>query len=160
MGFVWSGVTINAGPASHGAAVELVSGNFFTGLGVNAIAGRVIVPEDDRENTAPVAVVSYRYWEQHLGLDSEPVGRVIFANGRPLTIIGILPKAFLGIQPGNVSDLYLPISQVGIVSNKWMNRMDADTGWVQIVGRLRPDASEQGALVALDSVMQRTSGAD
>jgi predicted lysophospholipase L1 biosynthesis ABC-type transport system permease subunit len=107
-----------------------------------------------------VAVVSYRYWERHLGLDSESVGRVIFANGRPLTIIGILPKAFLGIQPGYVSDLYLPISQVGIVSNKWMNRMDADTGWVQIVGRLRPDASEQGALVALDSVMQRTSGAD
>jgi hypothetical protein len=119
---------INAGPASHRADVDLVSGNFFTGLGVNAIAGRTIVPEDDRENAAPVAMVSYRYWERHLGLDPESVGRVIFANGHPLTIIGILQKAFLGIQPGYVPDLYLPIGQVGSVANKWMNRMDATLG--------------------------------
>src|SRR5437773_8253023 len=82
MGFVGSGVMVNAGPASHRAGVELVSGNFFSGLGVTALAGRTLTAEDDRERCPLVAVVSYRYWERHLGLSPEIVGHVVFSNGR------------------------------------------------------------------------------
>jgi hypothetical protein len=69
MGFVGTGVTVNAGPATHEAEVALVSGNFFNGLGVTALVGRTLVPEDDREDPMTVATVSYRYWERHLGMD-------------------------------------------------------------------------------------------
>jgi len=159
MGFVLSGVMVNAGPASHPAGVGLVSGNFFSGLGVGALAGRTLTPEDDRENAPLVAISSYRYWERHLELSPEAVGRVIYANGRPLTIVGILPHEFLGVQPGHVPDLYLPIAHVGILNSKWLNRLDADIAWVQMVGRMRPGASEQGAIAALSSVMRRSAGA-
>ena len=98
MGFVGTGVTVNAGPATHHAAVELVSGHFFTGLGVTAFAGRTLLADDDRDSAATVAMVSYRYWERRLAMDPEVVGHVIIANGGPVTIVGVLPKAF-GVRP-------------------------------------------------------------
>jgi len=160
MGFVGSGMMVNAGPASHRAGVELVSGNFFSGLGVTALAGRTLTAEDDRERGPLVAVVSYRYWERHLGLNLEIVGHVIFANGRAVTIVGILPREFVGVQPGSTPDLYLPMAHIGLVGNKHLNRQDADTAWVQIMGRLRPGASEQAALAELISMMQRDGEAN
>ena len=107
-----------------------------------------------------VAVVSYRYWERHLGLNPEIVGHVIFANGRAVTIVGILPREFVGIEPGSTPDLYLPMAHVGLVGNKHLNRQDTDTAWVQIIGRLRLGASEQAALAELSSMMQRDGEAN
>ncbi|PYT27491.1 MAG: hypothetical protein DMG57_18100, partial [Acidobacteria bacterium] len=160
MGFVRTRVTVNAGAASHYASAELVTGNFFNGLGVNALAGRIFSTEDDRASESPVAVISYRYWERRLGLKPEIIGHVIFVNGRPATIVGITPRAFLGTEPGSAPDLYVPIAHIGIVGSKWLNPQDADVAWVQILGRLRPGASEQGAVVGLASVMERATVSD
>jgi predicted permease len=102
-------------------------------------------------------VISYRYWERHLGLQPEAVGRTIFIDQRPVTIIGIAPRAFLGIEPGSVPDLYLPMALTGFFGNEWYHLWDADTAWVQIMGRLRPDASEREAMAGLGTVMQRAS---
>jgi len=110
MGFVATRGTVIAGAASHYAGVELVTGNFFTGLGVTALAGRTLIPEDDGLGAPPVAVISYRYWERHLGLDPEIIGHRIFVNGQPVTIVGVTPKAFLGIQPGSAPDLFVPMA--------------------------------------------------
>jgi putative ABC transport system permease protein len=80
-GFANSDVTVIAGAVSHYADAQMVTGNFFSSLGVTALAGRTLTPEDDRAGAAPVAVISYRYWERHLGLNPEAVGRAIFVNG-------------------------------------------------------------------------------
>jgi len=101
MGFVLTGVTVMAGAASHYADEELVTGNFFTGLGVTALAGRTIQAEDDYAGAPPVAVISYRYWERHLGLKPEIVGQTIFINGRPVMIIGIAPRDTAGQDGGS-----------------------------------------------------------
>ena len=155
IGFVGYQVTVLAGAASHYAKEELVTGNFFTGLGVTALAGRTFAPEDDRVGAAPVAVVSYRYWERHLGLEPEAIGRTIFINGRPVTVIGVTPKSFVSIRPGYAPDIYIPMALTGIFGDKWLNLADPDTAWVQIVGRLRPGVSDASAMAGLASVMQR-----
>ncbi len=102
IGFASTDVTVIAGAQSHYANAELVTGNFFSGLGVTALGGRMLSLEDDRAGAAPVAVISYLYWERQLGLEPEAVGRTIFVNGRPLTIIGILPRAFVGERAGPI----------------------------------------------------------
>ncbi len=103
IGFASSRMTVIAGSASHYADAEFVTGNFFSGLGLTPLGGRTLTPEDDRA-AAPVAVISYRYWERHLGLEPETIGRTIFVNGRPVTIVGIAPRAFwaLGQEPNRI----------------------------------------------------------
>jgi predicted permease len=155
MGFVSNTVTVISGAASHYANEELVTGNFFTGLGVAALAGRTLTTEDDRTGVPPVVVISYRYWERHLGLDPEMIGRAIFINGRPVTIVGIAPREFLGVQPGEAPDLFLPMSHAGVFGKKGFDLHDSAVAWVQIMGRLRPGASEQQAIAGLGTVMQR-----
>jgi macrolide transport system ATP-binding/permease protein len=157
MGFAGTDVTVIAGAQSHYAASVLVTGNFFSGLGVTALGGRILTPEDDHTGAAPVVVISYRYWERHLGLEPEAVGRTIFMNGRPVTIVGILPRAFVGVRPGGAPDLYLPMALVGAAGNKWYRLEDANTAWVQIIGRLRPGTSDQQTMAGLGVVMQRAS---
>jgi predicted permease len=160
IGFAGSQVTVVAGAESHYAAAELVTGNFFSSLGVTALGGRTLTPADDRPDAAPVGMISYRYWERHLGLEPEAVGRTIFINRRPVTIVGIVPRAFLGVHPGNAPDLFLPLALVGVLGDKRYDLQNAERGWVQIMGRLPPSASEQQALAGLGAVMQRASEAD
>ena len=155
MGFAGADVTVFAGAQSHYAEAEVVTGNFFSGLGVVALGGRTLNPEDDRAGAAPVVVISYRYWERHLGLEPEAVGRTVFMNGRPVTVVGILPRTFVGVHPGSAPDLYLPMSLVGATGTQWYHLEDDNTSWVQIIGRLRPGASDQQAMAGLGAVMQR-----
>jgi len=157
MGFASSQVTVIAGAESHYADAELVTGNFFSGLGVTPLGGRTLTPEDDRPGAAPVAMISYRYWERRLGLKPEAIGRMIFVNGQPVTIIGVVPPAFLGVQPGAAPDLFLPMALVGVLGDRWHDLHDGDTAWVQIMGRLRPGANDQQAMAGLGAVMQRNS---
>jgi len=158
IGFASNQVTVIAGAASHYADAQLVSGNFFGGLGVTAVAGRTLTPEDER-GSVPVAVISYRYWEQHFGLQPEAVGQTILVNGRPVTVIGITPRAFLGIRLGDAPDLFVPMSLAGLVGGTWYPLEDADKAWVQVIGRLRPGVNDQQVLAGLTAVMQQVAGA-
>jgi predicted lysophospholipase L1 biosynthesis ABC-type transport system permease subunit len=83
-------------------------------------------------------VVSYRYWERYLGLEPEAVGRTIFVNGHAVTIAGVAPRAFLGIQPRGAPDLYLPIAFTEQLGPRWYRMHDGDHAWVQIMARIRP----------------------
>jgi len=159
MGFVSNTVTVISGAASHYAEEELVTGNFFTGLGVTALAGRTIQAEDDHAGAPPVAVVSYRYWERHLGLNPETVGHTIFMNGRPVMIIGVAPREFLGIHPGGAPDLFLPMAHAAVFGKRF-DLHDSALAWVQVMGRLRSGASDQQAIAGLRAVMQRATAPD
>jgi hypothetical protein len=83
------------------ATGELVSGDYFSGLGVRAIVGRTITHEDDRpERADPVAVLSYGYWERRFGRDPFVVGKSLRLNNVPFTIIGVTAPEFFGVRPG------------------------------------------------------------
>ena len=80
---------------------EMVSGNYFELLGVNAIRGRTFLPEEDQTpGTHPVAVISHGLWQRRFGSNPAVVGQTITLNHQPLTVIGIAPPQYTGMMRG------------------------------------------------------------
>ena len=93
-------------------SAELVSGNYYSVLGVSAFAGRTFDPEIDR-NPTPVAVISHAYWMRRFALDPAVIGRSFRWNGRVFTIIGVTPPEFHGVVPGTLAEITVPLSMAG-----------------------------------------------
>jgi predicted permease len=89
---------------------EVVSGNYFEMLGVHAAQGRAIAPDDDRPAAAaPVVAISDTLWRTRFGADPQALGRVIYLNGNPFAIVGIVPPAFTGTVFANETDFWAPV---------------------------------------------------
>src|SRR5262249_48597290 len=83
-------------------AGQLVSGNYYSVLGVNASLGRTIAPEDDRApGESPVCVISNNYWRRRFSSDPAVIGKTIHIGGAPFTIIGVTPPEFFGLEVGS-----------------------------------------------------------
>ena len=96
---VSSGETRSAGDGERAEVVwgELVTANYFDVMGVKPILGRAILPEEDRTpNTHPVTVISHSLWQRRFGADPGIIGRTIYLNGHPFTVVGVMPESFLG----------------------------------------------------------------
>jgi predicted permease len=134
----------------------LVSGNYFSVLGVNALYGRVLTPEDDSAPGAhPVAVVSYRFWKESLGQDMNAVGRAVRINNSPFTIIGVTPPGFFGDTIGDDQALWIPVSMQEqiITGRKWL--ADYEASWLHIIGRLKPGVTAEQAGANLNLLLQQ-----
>jgi predicted permease len=97
------------------AVAQMVSGNFYATLGVNAAVGRLLSPDEDRipgvgGRDGPVAVISYQYWQRRFALDPSVVGRTMALNGVPVTIVGVAPPKFFGVIQTLSPDLTVPIA--------------------------------------------------
>ena len=94
------------------AEAFISSGNYYQLLGVTARIGRTILPEDDHPTAPPVAVISSKYWHSRFGTDAAVVGKVIKVNNVPVTIVGVIPPHFSGIQQPVASppDISLPLA--------------------------------------------------
>ncbi|HEX3471820.1 MAG TPA: ABC transporter permease [Silvibacterium sp.] len=131
---------------------EFVSGNYFSTFGVGAFAGRTIQAADDQAAAAPVAMLSYRAWQQQYGSDPKIPGSAFILNGHPFTIIGITPPGFFGeTLRSDPPDLWIPILQEPVFTgaNSFLHHFQA---WLRVIGRLRPGASPNavpGRLTAL-----------
>ena len=127
-------------PTSDG---QLVSGSYFSLLGVRAVAGRTIGPGDDlNPNGHPVAVISHGYWKRRFGLEPSVVGRTLHLSGRPFTIIGVAPKEFFGLEVGRAPDIWVPVMMQPTVMpavENWISGASISTNfWLSIVGRMKP----------------------
>jgi predicted permease len=92
---------------------QVVSGGYFSTLGISAILGRTISPADDHEDGgSAVAVISYKYWRERLAGDPAVVGSRIAVNGYPFIIIGVTPPEFFGLQPGQSMDIFIPLKMI------------------------------------------------
>jgi len=134
---------------------EIVSGNYFSTLGIPAAAGRTFSTEEDQTPGAhPVAVVSHRFWQQQFNGDPQIVGQKIILSGRynsPQTfdIIGVAPAGFAGFQPK------MALSQPDIwVPTAMHPQMDHGSGDLRLLGRRRPGATLAQAKVELEALMQ------
>ena len=91
---------------------EFVSGNYFSTLGIRAFAGRTIAPSDDQASAPPVAILSYRAWQQQYDSDPAVVGSTFIVSGHPFTIAGIAPPGFFGeTLRSNPPELWMPLQQ-------------------------------------------------
>jgi predicted permease len=132
-----------------------VSGNFFEGLGLKAAAGRLFLrSEGEILGQDPVIVLGYDYWQERFNGDPTVVGRTVTMDGHPMTIVGVAPKGFGGMQGFLTTAAYLPLSQLPIggtsadVINNWQNRM------FFVYGRLRSGVGMKQASAALNVVAQ------
>ncbi len=93
------------------ASAFLASGNYHGMLGVRAVAGRTITPEDDQPGAPPIAVISYGYWSRRFGQNLGVVGKVVQVNNIPVTIAGVTSPEFTGIPRvlDSAPDISLPI---------------------------------------------------
>ena len=138
------------------AAVSLVSGSYFATLGVQPAVGRLFGVQDDRgPGDPPVAVASYSYWERRLGGDTALLGRVVRISGKPVTIVGVAPEGFFGEQVGSAPDLWVPLTQWGQIVPGRNNLENGGTGWLRMIGRIRPGIPTSGVHPKLTATFRR-----
>ena len=150
----------------HAATVtaELVSGNFFQAMNVGTVIGRPIEPEDDAvPGSGAVAVISDAFWQQRFARSPSVIGKTVDVNLIPITIVGVAPRDFSGASHVHTpQDLFLPLSMQPLIFPVKTGSLlsDADTWWLQIMGRLQPGISDEHAraslAVSLDQAVRST----
>jgi predicted permease len=139
--------------ATELASVQLVSGDYYAGLGVSAMRGRAITREDDRVGADAVGVISHSYWQRRWGGDPNVVGRRVTVDGLAVTIVGVAPREFTGtMQLGSAPDLWLPLA-----ARNATLRSDATAYWLEVMGRVSPNASRAAARAGLELVWRQAS---
>jgi putative ABC transport system permease protein len=114
---------------------ECVTGSFFPVLGVKPAIGRLLGPEDDHAGAAgAAAVVSWSYWRNRFNLDPAIVGKRIVVEDTPVTIVGVTPREFIGLQVGSRPDLWLPPAMEPVIHRP--SRIGR--GGLRLMGRLKP----------------------
>ena len=134
-------------------AGELVSGSYFQVLGVPAALGRTLAPDDDTTVLGrPVVVLSYRYWQNRFAGDPSVLNQTMILNGHNFTVIGVSGRGFDGIEPGSVTQLFMPITMKPwiMLNAPGMEEMtDRRATWLQIVGRLKPGMTQASAKASM-----------
>ena len=152
-------VTINGpgGGMDEGQArVSVVTGNYFSILGVNAHIGRTLTEDDDRaEGASPVIVISYAYWQRKFGLASDVVGRTLSLNGHTYDIIGVTPQGFSGEWTGWPTDFWVPVAmQYQTMAELAPGGPRGARTHFKIVARLQPGVTIPQAQAAGDVLYQ------
>ncbi len=147
---------LNADGRTDRILTNYVSGNYFTILGLKPTLGRLILPSEGEVMGAdPVVVLTYSYWKTRFGGDRGIIGKKVSLDGRPVTIVGVGPKAFDGINSFLRCQAYVPLGMAfidGYPSDFLTNRQ---IRMVFAYGRLRPGTSLRQAQTALDVVSAR-----
>jgi predicted permease len=153
--FVASGL----GDATESAAIELVSGNYFSTLGVSAALGRVVQPQDDQLNAgAQVAVLSDRWWRTRFGSSPAVVGSPVHLNGTAFIVIGVAPASFRGSYEALGTDMWVPLMTYGSVRPRGIDITRRGWGWLYATGRLKDGVSigqARAELTRIASALER-----
>jgi putative ABC transport system permease protein len=146
VGIQWQGET-------RVATAELVSGNYFQVLGVDAAAGRTIQPADDAVKMgSPVAMLSYGYWQSRFGGDPRVIGAAIRVNGHLFTIVGVTPQRFHSVSTGEGSEIYFPMMTKPAITPDRDNLNDYTAAWLNMVARLAPGVTLTQATAAVQPI--------
>ena len=135
---------------------QLVSGGYFTGLGVAAIAGRTLTDADDQPSAPPVGVISYRFWDRRFNRDPSVIGKTIQVNRVPVTVIGVTPPGFAGaLQVGESVDIALPLAHhARFQPDRAENRAQPWYWWVRVMGRVAEGSTAEQARASLEPIFQ------
>src|SRR5215472_3717009 len=160
MAFPYS-ITLNTIVFDHrtkAGLINAVSDTYFSVLGVPPMLGRVFARGDD-DKPSTLAVLSYSYWKR-LGADRNIVGKTVNVNNVQLTVIGVMPKSFVGTIFSDLPDLWYPLS-TDLTANhqdqSW--RTDRTITSLRMVGRLKPGVTRDQALANLQTIARRLASA-
>ena len=136
---------------STSGQLMLVSGRYFSTLGVQPFAGRLIAPEDDIPGGGnPVAVISWRYFNEKLGGEMSVLTQTVKVNGQPFTVVGIAPPRFTGTTVGVEPGIYVPMSFKPRLTEGWDGTDKFADYWVYLLARLKPGVTRAQAETALN----------
>jgi predicted permease len=125
---------------------DLVSGTFFSVLGVKPLLGRVLNEADDRTpGAAPVAVASYSWWKRRFGMNPSVLGKTFRFESTVYTIVGVAPQGFFGTSVGQQPDLWIPLSMEKEISPGWNGLNDKFFQSLYIIARLKPGVTVEQA---------------
>jgi putative ABC transport system permease protein len=135
---------------------ELVSGNFFTLLGVKPAVGRVFNSQEDDQiyQGHPVVVLSHTYWVNRFARDPGVVGKKILVNDSPMTIVGVSAAGFAGIDPARSPQIRIPVLMKPVMMPEWpwLHMDDRRARWVQVFARLKPGYTVESAAAPLQGL--------
>ena len=158
-----SKVAVRYGAQPEEAEGDMVSGTFFSGLGVKLQRGRGFT-EQDEANHASIAVISYNYWTRRFARNPGVLGQTLYVNGVAVTIVGVAAEGFEGVEGGGSTDFWMPL-QSRPELNAWGNPPEngktyiANSTWwcLRLVGRLAPGVTRAQAVAQLQPVFQRAA---
>ncbi|HEY7546483.1 MAG TPA: ABC transporter permease, partial [Blastocatellia bacterium] len=137
------GTTLNIASAGQQPELvwgELVTGNYFTGLGVSPALGRLLTDQDDINPGAhPVAVLSHSFWQRRFNSDPQIAGKTIRLNGHDFTITGVASFGFSGTRfLGYIPDIWMPVAMHGQILNENEDRLhQRGWRWMNVNGRMK-----------------------
>jgi predicted permease len=145
-------VTLVTAGQPQRATAELVSGNYFSVLGIQPALGRFLTPDDDDAPMShPVAVLSYAFWRDHFGADPGIAGRIIRINDYPFTVVGVAAASFSGVQPGSSPDLWAPLmTQPRLFPGSAPVLDNSGYAWLNLMGRRAPGVNEKQAIAGIN----------
>jgi predicted permease len=151
-------ITLNAGGQAEVVTGQVVSGNYYSALGVPALVGRTITDADDSAAVTPVAVLSHRLWTTRFNSDPAIVGKQVNINNIAFTVAGVTPAGFDGTaEVGSTQDVTIPIAWEPQISGEQSNTRGAGIWWLRLMGRLKPGATIEQAQTALAEPFQASA---
>ncbi len=156
-------VAVRVGSQPEEAEGDMVSGTFFSGLGVNLPLGRGFSEKDETDH-APLAVLSYNYWTRRFARDQDVLGQTFYVNSVPMTIIGVSAPGFEGLEGGGSTDFWIPLQNRREL-NAWGNPpqdgklyIANQTWWcLRLIARLAPGVSKSQAIAQLQPIFQSSA---
>ncbi len=138
---------------------EMVSGNYFTMLGVKPAVGRLFTSEEDDRvvNGHPVVALSYDYWVNRFARDPKVIGKKILVNNYPMTIVGVSAAGFAGLDPAQGPQIRVPIlmKEPLLPEWAWFNGASRRARWVQVFARLKPGYTPESARAQLQVLFRQ-----
>lgn len=135
-------INLSTGGEPTPIAAELVSGAYFSVLGVSPALGRLLTIDDDQApGSSPAVVLSYDFWKNQFGSAPDIVGRKVLVNRYPMTVVGVAAPGFHGIDVGEVPSLWIPAVMSAQAIPGFKTMLDRRTRWMQILGRLKDNVS-------------------
>ncbi len=145
-------VHLTVGKQTDNVSGDLVSGNFFQVLGLAPAAGRLFTPEDDRTPGGhPVVVLSDGFWTRRFGGEANAVGQTVGVNNEPMTIVGVAPRGFHGVEVGEPADVFVPLTMQARVVPTWDKGLgDWRARWLTPMARLKDGVTVAQAKAGAD----------
>ena len=135
---------------------EMVSGNYFSMLGVQPALGRVFSSKEDDQVFMghPVVVLAYDYWTSRFARDPGVIGKKILVNNYPMEVVGVSARGFSGLDPAESPQIRVPIlmKDAMVPDWTWVHLDDRRTRWVQVFGRLKPGYTVESAKAPLQGL--------
>ena len=153
-------VPVRFGSEAEEARGDVVSGNFFSGLGETPYLGRLLTMQDEADN-APVGVISYRWWRGKFNGSPDMLGRTLYVKGVPISIVGVAPPGFGGTDPGQPEmDFWIPLQKNPILGPFGSGHHYESPNFLSLIllGRLKPGVSPERAKCCRNSFVPAHTG--